>query len=101
MKLVVVRDNSNVLLFRQTRVSAIKALCARSRQSGDWSGVLALCEGFKLSIIVELIIAVGTGNGPGVSGGGGHAVRDARDALEGTSQGFSNNTSHPTPKTFE
>lgn len=51
-----VRDNSNVLLLRQTRVSAVKALCARSRQSGDWSGVLALCEGFKLSIVVELII---------------------------------------------
>jgi hypothetical protein len=56
MKLVVVRDNSNVFLFRQTRGSAIKALHARSRQSRDWSGVLALCEGFKLSIIVELII---------------------------------------------
>jgi len=56
MKLVVVRDNSNVFLFRQTRGSAIKALHARSRQSRDWSDVLALCEGFKLSIIVELII---------------------------------------------
>lgn len=31
-KLVVVRDNSNVFLLRQTRASAIKALFARSRQ---------------------------------------------------------------------
>lgn len=56
MMLVAARDNSNVFVFRQTRGSAVKALHARSRQSGDWSDVLALCEGFKLSIIVELII---------------------------------------------
>jgi len=55
-KLVVVRDNSNVFLLRQTRASAIKALFARSRQSRNWCDLLALCEGFKLSIVVELII---------------------------------------------